>query len=344
MNKIRRTFLLSTLSFCLAFCLLGTNPYAAEGVLDLGTLSIDVSKGETVIVLKDADEDSAYDSSWWAFIDPERYGLNDAPQIATNELGDEFDLDNNGAMDVSAEYNDSKVTFKKLKTCSCENKEFVLSSSAQKKFKNIGKPYFRSWKFIIVEEKPEEKPEDKKPEEKPEDKKPEDKKPQQEQVVTPDEKPATVEANAHTVGEQITIDGAIYQITDLTAGNESIMYVKPEDTGIKSAIIPDTVNIDGEDYKVTDIEDNAFKGCKKLKKVTIGENVLRIGTKAFYKCKKLKKITIKTSALTKDSVDKGAFKGINENAKVKVPKKKVKAYRKIFKKKGLNGKNQKVTK
>ncbi len=326
MNIIRRTFLLSTLSFCLAFCLLGTNSYAAEGVLDLGTLSIDVSKGETVIVLKDADEDSAYDSSWWAFIDPERYGLNDAPQIATNELGNEFDLDNNGSMDVSAEYNDSKVTFKKLKTCSCENKEFVLSSSAQKKFKNIGKPYFRSWKFIIVEEKPE------------------DKKPQQEQVVTPDEKPATVEANAHTVGEQITIDGAVYQITDLTAGNESVMYVKPEDTGIKSAIIPDTVNIDGVDYKVTDIEDNAFKGCKKLKKVTIGENVLRIGTKAFYKCKKLKKITIKTSALTKDSVDKGVFKGINENAKVKVPKKKVKAYRKIFKKKGLNGKNQKVTK
>ncbi|WP_081673555.1 leucine-rich repeat protein [Butyrivibrio sp. FC2001] len=245
MMNIRRKFLLSTLSFCLAFCLLGTNSYAAPttfdkndddygfGEFDLGTLVIDLSKGDAVV------------------------DIGKEPQ---------------------------------------------------------GEAYYYSFKGLLFPE------------------------------TTPDEKPATVEANAHTVGEQITIDGAIYQITDLTAGNESIMYVKPEDTGIKSAIIPDTVNIDGVDYKVTDIEDNAFKGCKKLKKVTIGENVLRIGTKAFYKCKKLKKITIKTSALTKDSVDKGVFKGINENAKVKVPKKKVKAYRKIFKKKGLNGKNQKVTK
>ncbi len=341
MMNIRRKFLLSTLSFCLAFCLLGTNSYAAPttfdkndddygfGEFDLGTLVIDLSKGDAVVDIGKEPQGEAYYYSFKGLLFPETInGLDDSekPKIEATELGDLLNLDKTGDYDVSIEGNYSSVTFKKLATCTCSGTlEFELSDVVKNAvaFNN----HYSSWKFILsVEEKTE------------------DKKPQQEQVVTPDEKPATVEANAHTVGEQITIDGAIYQITDLTAGNESVMYVKPEDTGIKSAIIPDTVNIDGVDYKVTDIEDNAFKGCKKLKKVTIGENVLRIGTKAFYKCKKLKKITIKTSALTKDSVDKGVFKGINENAKVKVPKKKVKAYRKIFKKKGLNGKNQKVTK
>lgn len=96
--------------------------------------------------------------------------------------------------------------------------------------------------------------------------------------------------------------------------------------------------------KVTKIGDNAFKGNKKITKVTIESNVKAIGAKAFYGCKNLKTVTIKTKKLTSKTVGKNAFKGINAKAKVKVPKTKLKAYKKIFMKKGITGKKQKITK
>ncbi|MBO5487744.1 MAG: leucine-rich repeat protein, partial [Eubacterium sp.] len=102
--------------------------------------------------------------------------------------------------------------------------------------------------------------------------------------------------------------------------------------------IPNTVKINGKTYKVTSISNNVFKGCKKLKEVTIGTNVKKIGKKAFYNCKKLKKIIIKTTKLNSSNVGSNAFKGLSSKTIIKVPKKKLKAYKKLFKKKGFSGK------
>ena len=66
-----------------------------------------------------------------------------------------------------------------------------------------------------------------------------------------------------------------------------------------------------------------------------------IGKKAFYNCKKLKKIVVKTSTLKK--VGANAFKGINAKATIRVPKKKLAAYKKLLKEKGI-GKKVKITK
>lgn len=87
--------------------------------------------------------------------------------------------------------------------------------------------------------------------------------------------------------------------------------------------------------KLTVIESGAFARCTSLKSITIPSSVKKIGSKAFYKCKKLRKITIKTSKLKSSTVGKKAFSGIHKKAKVKVPKKKLKAYKKFLKKKGL---------
>lgn len=92
------------------------------------------------------------------------------------------------------------------------------------------------------------------------------------------------------------------------------------------------MKIGGQTFKITSIESGAFKNCKKATKITIGKNVKTIETKAFYNCKRLKKITIKSSFLSK--VGKQALKGINRNAKIKVPKKKLKAYKDLLKNKG----------
>lgn len=153
---------------------------------------------------------------------------------------------------------------------------------------------------------------------------------------------------------------ATFTITSTDSKEQQVEYTRPEEaTGMVE--IPDTVTINGVEYKVTSIAKNAFKnnkqvtavsigknvtsignnafaGCSELKKVTIAENMVSIGKNAFKSCKKLKTITIKSGKLTKKSIKKEAFKGISSKTMIQVPKKKLKAYKKLFRQKGLSKK------
>ncbi len=84
--------------------------------------------------------------------------------------------------------------------------------------------------------------------------------------------------------------------------------------------------------QVVSIEDNAFQGCKKLNTITIGKKFKELGSLVFSRCKKLKIITIKSTKLKK--VSKTAFKNTSQKITIKVPKKKLSAYKKLFKTKG----------
>lgn len=92
-----------------------------------------------------------------------------------------------------------------------------------------------------------------------------------------------------------------------------------------------TVTVKGNN--LTKVNAGAFKDCKKLTKITLGKNVTSIGKNAFSGDKKLKTIVINSAKLK--SVGKNAFKNINKKAIIKVPKKQIKAYKKLFKKAGL---------
>ena len=59
--------------------------------------------------------------------------------------------------------------------------------------------------------------------------------------------------------------------------------------------IPSTVTIDGVEYAVTGIRENAFYGCEKLKSIEISEGIETIGDKAFLGCSNLESITIPSS-------------------------------------------------
>lgn len=126
------------------------------------------------------------------------------------------------------------------------------------------------------------------------------------------------------------------KVTVSSADGGEVTVTGTKNKKLTSAVIPATVTINGYTFKVTEISKNAFKGCTKLKKVTIGKNVKTIGASAFSGCKSLKTITIKSKVLKK--VGKAAFKGIYAKAKIKVPKAKLKAYKKL-----LKGKGQKST-
>ncbi len=142
---------------------------------------------------------------------------------------------------------------------------------------------------------------------------------------------------------------------------DRVQFYKVDNKATSKITIPSAVSMDGVKFKVTDISDNAFNGCKKLKSVTIGKSVTtignkafskctslkkitlpvgitKIGKKAFYGCKKLKTITIKSKKLNSKSVGAQAFKRIHKKAVIKVPKKQKKAYTKWLKKKGITKK------
>lgn len=86
-----------------------------------------------------------------------------------------------------------------------------------------------------------------------------------------------------------------------------------------SVTIPKTVTLKGHKYKIVKINKNAFKGKSKIKK-----------------------ITIKSTDIT--SIGKNAIKGIDKNATIKVPKSKLKDYKKLFKKSTGYKKTMKIKK
>ena len=103
---------------------------------------------------------------------------------------------------------------------------------------------------------------------------------------------------------------------------------------VTSVTIAKTVKINGVTYKVTKIGKNAFKGCKYLKKITIGSNVKKIEKGAFANCRKLASINMKkANGIT--SIGSKAFSKINSKAKVSVPSKKLSKYTRMLKKAGL---------
>ena len=141
-----------------------------------------------------------------------------------------------------------------------------------------------------------------------------------------------------SVGTKITDKktGNIYKVTSSRSSSQTVAFIGNK---VKTSVtIPTTIKIKGATYKVTENSTNAFKNNRKLKKVVIGQNIVRIGKNAFYGCKKLTSITIKSSRLTLKNIGKNAFKNTSPKATVKVPKKQKALYNQILKKRGLNKK------
>lgn len=106
-----------------------------------------------------------------------------------------------------------------------------------------------------------------------------------------------------TANTKITVrSGVKYKITNTKKKTAAVIGASSK--SIKKAVIAKTVKINKKTYKVTAISKNAFKNCKKLKKVIIQQGKLSIG--------------------------KNAFKGINKKAAFKVPKKNLKSYKKML--------------
>ena len=139
------------------------------------------------------------------------------------------------------------------------------------------------------------------------------------------------------VGDEITTDTAIYTITK-TGGTPTLELTEWYDDDSKTAVVRDSMVIDGVVYQVTSIGAKAFYKNDTLKNVIISHSIKKIDKKAFYGCKSLKSIVIDTLNLKSGSIGADAFKKVNKKVHVYVPKSKYKAYRKLLKRAGIGSK------
>ena len=178
----------------------------------------------------------------------------------------------------------------------------------------------------------------------------------------------TGSVKVQSIGSIITVNGnnGIFKVISSDAKNPTVEYKALTKAGKKKKTIsiPEYISYKGVKYRVTSVAskcfknnkkltnvkisssitkigNSAFEGCTNLKTATIGKGLKTIGKNAFKNCKSLKKLTLKSTKLK--SVGKTAMKVVNARCKIKVPAKKVTAYKKVFKGKGQKA-SVKITK
>lgn len=94
-------------------------------------------------------------------------------------------------------------------------------------------------------------------------------------------------------------DELCYEICSITDGTVRVTFEKTSDTYVASynslprkIEIPQTVSYNGRVWKVTQIGDYAFRGCRELQSVIIPEGIQSIGVLAFESCVSLSQLTL----------------------------------------------------
>ncbi|EKT3958019.1 leucine-rich repeat protein [Flavobacterium psychrophilum] len=106
------------------------------------------------------------------------------------------------------------------------------------------------------------------------------------------------------IAQDFTENGINYTITSSTAPFTASVASNTRFSG--DAVIPETVVYNSENYAVTAIADEAFKGNYNLTSVSIGDAVTSVGESAFNNCVALTSVTIGNSVI---SIGNSAFIG-----------------------------------
>ncbi len=107
-------------------------------------------------------------------------------------------------------------------------------------------------------------------------------------------------------GDVVKDDKTSVKVEVSDVKKKEVEYKEPANKKAKTVSIPATVKIDGVTYKVTKVDDNAFKNNKTVTKVTVGSNIKTIGKNAFSGATKLKTVSVGKNVT---EVGANAFKG-----------------------------------
>lgn len=143
-------------------------------------------------------------------------------------------------------------------------------------------------------------------------------------------------------GMTYKVSGQSYKVNEAATGHAKGIVTLVKSKNAKSVTVPAAVRLkDGKTYKVETVNAKSFTGSK-IRTVTIGKNVKKLGKYSF-RTSKATKIILKTKLLKKSSVE-GSLKGSKvKTVLVKVGSKKqnktyAKRYKKIFTKKNCGEK------
>lgn len=145
-----------------------------------------------------------------------------------------------------------------------------------------------------------------------------------------------VKKSGKKIGDVITDEdsNARYKIES----SKTVIYVKLLDADSTEIVVPDYILVDEKKYSVVGVAKNAFAKNKNIEKLEIGKNVTTIDKNVIPVENILQELYIRTAKLTKKTIAKNAFKGMDKKVSVYVPKKKQKEYIKLLRSKGLSRK------
>ena len=145
-----------------------------------------------------------------------------------------------------------------------------------------------------------------------------------------DDEDGYTDYDSDEVIEVATVNKSIYTVKmDGTAH-----YKKNSASGKKriTVTVPNSIMVNDLSYRVTALDSGCFRNNTKLRTVSLGANVKKIGASAFSGCSKLKSVRIKSKKVTK--IASGAFRGIASNAVIHVPRSRLAKYRKMIRNSG----------
>lgn len=136
---------------------------------------------------------------------------------------------------------------------------------------------------------------------------------------------------------KFTKNGIVYRVTKSGVNKSEVSVTGCKKSQMSDDICLDMVDQDGYRFQVTAIGKNAFKNNKKIRGIEIGSQVKKIGAGAFQGCSNLHEIELDYEKYTGKNIGKKAFfkTGLWD---IYVPRKKVKAYKKLLKKRGISSK------
>ena len=138
----------------------------------------------------------------------------------------------------------------------------------------------------------------------------------------------TVTVKTVKKGSKVTSGNYVYKVTLVSKKKSTVSVVGLTANAKKKltkVVIPKSVKIKSKSgknkgtysYKVTAVANNAFKGSKRITKVTVGDNVTSIGKNAFSGCKNLKTVTIGKAVKT---IGESAFAEDKKLTEIVIPK------------------------
>lgn len=107
-------------------------------------------------------------------------------------------------------------------------------------------------------------------------------------------------------------DDITYRLSTDSSGNHYAAVIGNTLTSNTDVVIPEIITYEGNNYEVTDIDNNAFSECAYLRDISLPNTLRHIGDSAFYKSKILSQEVILPESLTSIGISAFAYTNISE--------------------------------